>query len=257
MAEFASYRSGTPSWVDLQSPDVPATTAFYGAVFGWSTADLGSEAVGYSPFTKDGKWVAGVGPVMMEGTPMQWLTYVAVDDIAATTEGARQAGATVFMEPMDVLDAGKLAVLADPVGGVFALWQAGTHAGAHLANEPNTFVWSELHTRDTAASMTFYGTVFGWTGKTEDFGGMPYTQWMLGDHEVGGMMPMPEGTPAEIGAYWNTYFGVENADATIEQVCAHGGTVVVPAADTPVGRLAVVRDPQGAMFSLIEMPAGS
>jgi predicted enzyme related to lactoylglutathione lyase len=257
MAEFTSYPSGTPSWVDLQSPDVPATVAFYAAVFGWGSEDLGPEAGGYTPLTKGGRWVAGVGPQMMEGAPVQWLTYVAVDDVAATTEVARAAGASVLMEPMDVLDAGKLAVFADPVGGVIALWEAGSHTGAQLANEPNTFVWSELHTRDTAASMAFYGTVFGWTGKTEDFGGMPYTQWMLGDHEVGGMMPMPEMAPAEVGAYWNTYFAVESTDAAIDRVRENGGGVVVPASDTPVGRLAVVQDPMGAMFSLIEMPAQS
>jgi predicted enzyme related to lactoylglutathione lyase len=257
MPEFTNYPSGTPSWVDLQSPDVAATIGFYGAIFGWGTEDPGPDAGGYMLFTKDGKRVAGVGPQMMPGAPVQWLTYIAVDEIAAATERARRAEATVFMEPMDVMTAGKMAVLADPVGGVFALWQAEDHIGAQLVNEPGTFVWSELHTRDIDASTSFYAALFGWTGKTEDFGGMPYTQWMLGDHEIGGMMPMPEMVPAEVGAYWNTYFGVENVDATIDQVTSNGGTVVMPASDTPVGRLAVVQDPMGATFSLIQLQPAS
>jgi predicted enzyme related to lactoylglutathione lyase len=257
MPEFASYPPGTPSWVDIQSPDIPATIAFYTELFGWGVQELGPEAGGYALFTKDGKQVAGVGSQMMAGAPSAWVTYVATDDIAASTKTASEAGATVFAEPMAVFDSGSLAVFADPVGGVFALWQAGSHTGAQLANEPGTFVWSELHTRDTEASAAFYGALFGWKGKTEDFGGTPYTQWMLGDHEVGGMMPMPEAIPPEVGAYWVTYFAVVDADATVAKAGELGGTTTMPATDTPVGRLGFIADPHGVTFAIIQMPTAA
>jgi hypothetical protein len=254
LPEFASYPAGTPAWVDIQSADIEATIAFYGGLFGWATDDLGPDAGGYRAFTKNGKWVAGVGPQMVAGAPVAWMTYVNVDDIAIATEATRTAGGNVFLEPMRVLDAGQLAVVSDPVGGVFALWEPGTHTGAQVANEANAFVWSELQTRDTDAAVTFYATVFGWRANTEDLAGMPYTQWMLGERSIGGMTPMPDMIPAEVGAYWLTYFGVSDADAAISTATSLGGTVIVPATDTPVGRLAVLTDPAGAAFAIIAMP---
>jgi predicted enzyme related to lactoylglutathione lyase len=228
--------------------------AFYSAVFGWSIDELPPEAGGYAIFTKGGKQVAGVGPQMSEGAPVAWLTYVATDDIDASVAAARAAGATVLAEPMQVLDSGWLSVLSDPGGGVFALWKAGNHLGAQIANEPATFTWSELHTRHLDASTSFYDALFGWTAKPEDFGAdFDYTVFLLGDHEVGGMMPMPEGVPPQVGAYWLTYFAVDNADETVTRVIDGGGSVVVAPTDMPVGRLAIVTDPLGATFAVIEM----
>jgi uncharacterized protein len=257
MPEFTSYPAGVPSWVDLQSPDVPVTIGFYGELFGWATEDLGPEAGGYTPFTRRGKWVAGVGPQMMPGTPVAWMTYVGVDDIVASVDVVRDAGGTVLAGPMEVLEAGQLAVVADPVGGVFSLWQPGSHFGAQIANEPAAFVWSELHTRDPDASVAFYTAAFGWGPTTGDFGGVPYTQWMVGERSVGGMMPMPEAMPEEVRAYWLTYFGVESVDAAIALATAKGGSLLQPAIDSPAGRLAVLSDPVGATFAIIELPAES
>jgi len=165
MPERSSYAHGIPSWVDLSSPDPEASAAFYGALLGWEHVPPESpEATGgYGMFTLRGKLVAGVGPLMSEDQPIVWSTYVAVDDADDVVAKARDAGGQVFIAPMDVLDAGRMAFLVDPTGGFIGLWQAGRHHGAELVNEPGALVWNELRTRDVEAAAAFYGEVLGWT----------------------------------------------------------------------------------------------
>ena len=215
MAEFATYPPGTPSWVDLSTPDKATAKGFYGGLFGWGTVDPGPEAGGYELFTKSGKAVAGVGPLMMEGQPAAWTTFVCVDDADEAAAKVRSAGGSVLAEPMDVLDQGRMAVFLDPTGGAFAVWQPRAHHGAALANEPGTFCWNELQTRDTAVAASFYREVFGWDAHASDTDQMAYTEWKLGDATVGGMMDMPAEVPPEVPAYWLTYFAVDDCDATL------------------------------------------
>ncbi len=149
MPRIDSYSPGTPSWVDLASPDVEASVAFYGGLFGWEAPELAPEAGGYRTFELGGVAVAGCGPIMMEGQPPAWLTYVSVDDADGAVARITEAGGTVYVQPMDVLDVGRMAVFADPTGGACAVWQAKAHIGAGLVNEPGALVWNELATRDT------------------------------------------------------------------------------------------------------------
>jgi len=250
--EFNSYPAGTPSWVDLASPDPAGSNAFYGALFDWEADDLGPDAGHYALLQKGGKNVAGSGPIMMDGQPTAWTTYVGVDDCDATVELAKKAGAAVFVEPMDVMQAGRMAIFADPTGAVLGVWQPKDHKGADLANEPGTFTWNELDTRDVPAAKSFYSEVFGWQPNDMDMGGLSYTEWKLGDRSVAGMMPMPEMVPPEVPANWLVYFAVTDCDAAVAKATDLGATVLVPATDITPGRFAVLSDPAGAVFAVIK-----
>jgi uncharacterized protein len=255
MPERSSYAAGTPSWVDIGT-DVEGAKKFYGSLFGWTTQDAGppEETGGYGFFLKNGKVVAGYGPQMNPGPPF-WTTYISVDDADATAKKVEAAGGTVVMAPMDVMAAGRMAVFQDPQGAFISAWQPGEHKGAQLANEPGAFCWNELNTRDVAGSSAFYEKAFGWKAVTQTDGPMPYTEFRLGDTTIAGMMDMPPMVPAEVPPHWLVYFAVDDTDATVKQTEKAGGAVRMPPMDIPVGRFAVLADPQGATFAVIRMTA--
>jgi predicted enzyme related to lactoylglutathione lyase len=257
MPTFDSYKSGQPSWVDLSSSDTDASKRFYSELFGWEVAEQGPEAGGYALFTLRGKNVAGVTPIMMEGQPTAWTTYVSVDDADAAVDKAKAAGGMVFVEPMDVLDVGRMAVFADSTGAALAVWQPRSHIGAEIANEPGSFCWNELQTRDTKAAEAFYAAVFGWGANTNDMDGMTYTEWKLDDVTIGGMMPMPAEVPEQVPAYWLTYFAVDDCDAALKKANDLGATTIVPPMDIEPGRFTVVSDPTGAAFGMIAIKAAA
>ena len=163
------------------------------------------------------------------------------------------AGATIFMEPTQIMEAGHMALFADPTGAVIGLWQPGQHTGAQVANEPNTWCWNELNTRDTPKATSFYRHVFEWDAETNDMGGMTYTEWKNGGESIGGMLDMPPAVPAEVPAHWLVYFAVSDTDATVAAAEKLGATTLMPATDIPPGRFAVLSDPAGAAFAIIKM----
>jgi predicted enzyme related to lactoylglutathione lyase len=254
MSERTSYVPGTPCWVDLGTPDIDAAAAFYGGLFGWSVeeGENSEQTGGYRQATLRGKPVAGVMPLMQEGQPPAWSTYVSVEDADATAAKVREAGGMVMAEPMDVMDLGRMAIFADTTGAVFGVWQPGTFAGAQVVNEPGAVVWNELNTRDTEAAKAFYGTVFGWSFEEREFETGTYASIKVGDDTVGGMIDITGRAPDEVPAHWLVYFSVEDTDATIEQAKGSGGDVVFGPEDiSEVGRIAVLKDPFGAVFALI------
>ena len=261
MSERTSYAPGTPCWVDLETPNIEGAAAFYEGLLGWQVPELpnSAELGGYRRAKKDGADVAGVMPLMQEGQPPAWSSYVSVEDAAATAAAVKAAGGGVIAEPMDVMDLGKMAIFTDPTGAVFGIWQPGAFAGAARVNEPGALAWNELNTRDTGAAKAFYGAVFGWGFEDHDMGEMGiYTEWKLGDAPIGGMMDIGSTQmPAEVPAHWLVYFAVENADAAVEKVKSSGGNIAFGPIDIPAGRFAVVTDPFGAAFSVIQMPEGS
>jgi uncharacterized protein len=256
MPEISAYRDGVPSWVDLASPDLEASKAFYGALFGWEAGRPVPEAGGYTLFALHGKQVAGMGPVMSEGQPPAWTTYVNVTDADGTAKKAADAGGTVLAGPMDVMDQGRLAIFADPAGAVLGLWQARVHTGAQLVNEPGTYCWSELATRDIEGSKAFYSSVFGWGVQSEP-GPMEYTEFKVDGDSIAGMLPMGDMMPAEMPPHWGVYFAVSDCDAAVATATRLGASVMAPAMDVPVGRFAVLTDPQGAAFSVIKLSGQS
>jgi uncharacterized protein len=257
MSERTSYAPGTPCWVDLATPDLEAAERFYGPLFGWEIPELpnSAEMGGYRRAKLGGKDVAGAMPLMQEGQPPAWSTYVAVADADATAAAVKDAGGSVISEPMDVMGLGRMAIFADPTGAVFGIWQSGTFAGAELVNEPGALAWNELGTRDPGAAKAFYSAVFGWSFRDNDMGEMgTYTEWLNGEGSIGGMLDISGRLPDEIPAHWLVYFAVENTDAAIETVKSSGGNVPFGPVDIPAGRFAVAADLWGAAFAVIQMP---
>jgi len=252
MAQVDEHKLMTPSWIDIGT-DVEGAKAFYRPLFGWDADDAGpaEETGGYGFFTKDGKMVAGYGPQQNPGPPF-WSTYIGVADADAIAAKVADAGGTVIMPPMDVMDAGRMAIFQDPTGAFISVWQAGNHRGAQVVQEPGAFSWCELNTRDVPAATAFYTAVFGWQAVTQDGGPMPYTEFKVDGESVAGMMPMPPGVPDEVPAYWMVYFGTDALDETTAKAEELGATPIVPGMDYPGGRFAVLNDPQGAMFALMQ-----
>jgi predicted enzyme related to lactoylglutathione lyase len=253
MPERTSYAQGTPSWVDLPTTDQDAAKAFYAGLFGWTYDDQPmDQGQVYSMAMLRGHPVAAISPQPPElaaaGAPPMWNTYLAVDSADEATAKVERAGGKVAMAPFDVMDAGRMSFVMDPSGAPVALWQANQHIGATLVNEPGTINWNELVTTDPGVTR-FYSDVTGLTTETMDMGTGPYTVFKAGDQMVGGTMaPQMPGVPN----HWHVYFGIDDADATAAKAAELGGTVIVPPFDTPVGRMAVISDPQGAVFSIIK-----
>lgn len=251
--EIDRYEPGVPSWVDIGSPDPQGAADFYGALFGWDAPEGPPDAGGYRVAMVGDRAVAGIGEQQNPGPPV-WATYIAVENADEAAAKVLTAGGHVLVPAIDVLDAGRMAVFTDPVGAVFSVWQAGTHPGAELVNEPGTWSWSELLTTDVEASKGFYGDVFGWGAETHGAGPMgAYTEWQVHGRTVGGMMQKPPMLPAEVPPFWAVYFAVADTDAAVARVADLGGSVVMPPTDIEPGRFATVTDPFGAAFSVIAL----
>jgi predicted enzyme related to lactoylglutathione lyase len=254
MTEMSEYAPGTPAWVDLGTPDPAAAKTFYESLFGWELLDMGPDAGGYMIATKDGKQVAGLGPQQgPPGAPPWWTTYIYIEDADATAKAIEAAGGNVMAPPFDVMEAGRMAVFTDAEGAVCAIFQPNQHRGAQLVNEPGSFGWNELASRDIDGAKKFYGEVFGWQGDTQEMGPMTYTEWKLNGTTIGGMRAIGDMDPPGMPANWLVYFVTDDTDAAVGRVTAGGGQVMMPPTDIPPGRFAIVSDPQGAMFALIKL----
>ena len=251
MPARSQYAPGTPSWVDLQTSDQAGAKSFYTALFGWSYDDqpVGDDAV-YSMAQKNGKDVAAIAGLPMPGVPPHWNTYVTVADVDATAAQVPTAGGSVMGDPFDVMDAGRMAIVADPTGAMLCVWQAKNHIGANLVNEHGTLTWNELMAADLDTALAFYEQIFGWKRNRVEGGGMEYNELLLDGRVIGGAMkpPMP-GIPA----MWGVYFAVDDCDKAADTAAAKGGTVMQPPTDIPPGRFAVLVDPAGAVFNIIKM----
>lgn len=253
--EKTGYRPGTPSWVDLGSPDPAAAAAFYGGLFGWTCEAGPPETGGYRICLLRGRPVAGIGTAQLSGKPF-WTTYVSVTDVDTAAKAVRDNGGIVLVPTIDILSAGRMSVVADPTGATFSLWQPRDHVGAGLVQEPGTLAWNELATRDPDAATRFYPAVFDWVPRTEPLDGVDYTVWTLAGEQVGGMIRMDDHWPAGVPAHWMVYFAVDDTDATAALATELGGAVVVAPTDIAVGRFAVLNDPHGAAFSVIALHPG-
>ncbi len=255
MAIKESYAHGTPNWIDLNSSNLDAAKTFYTAVFGWDYEDRPIPGGGfYSMAMKNGKSVAGLAQSTDATANMAdvWSMYIAVDDADAATAAATDAGASLIMPPMDVMDQGRMSILQDTVGAFVGLWQGAAHKGAELVNEHGAFVWSEVVTPDTEKAFEFYKSL-GLTGVSQPMGeGEPYTGFMLGENMVCGTMKPPmDGIPP----HWHIYFAVDDCEAAVEAAKAAGGSVVTAPFDTPVGKMAVLGSTEGTTFSVMQMAA--
>ena len=272
MPERDGYIPGVPCWIDTSQPEPEAAVGFYSGLFGWEFEDV-------MPPDSEGKYfiarirggdVAAVGSIP-EGAPpiAMWNTYVWVESTDQTASKVLDAGGKALMEPFDVMDAGRMAVFADPEGAAFCVWQAKNHKGARIVNEHGSLNFNGLNTRDVTGAKAFYGAVFGWQTLELD-GGAMWTLPGYGDHleELNpglrkGMAEM--GAPAgfedvvaqitpiaddqrDVPAHWSVIFAVDDAHATAAKAAELGGRVTVPPFDAPWVRMTVLSDPQGATF---------
>lgn len=272
MPEREGYIAGVPCWVDTSQPDPQAAADFYGQLFGWEMKDVmppDSPGVYLIGQIRGGD-VAAVSSIPDGAPPIAtWNTYVNVDDADATATKVRGAGGAVLMEPFDVMEAGRMAVFADPEGAVFMIWQANGQIGAQVVNEHGALNFNTLHVRDADAAKAFYNAVFGWTTLALPSGEM-WTQPGYGDHlelttpglremvaqsgapadfvdVVAALLPIGDDLP-DLPAHWSVTFGVDDADAIAARATELGGTVVVPPTDAPWVRMTVISDPAGASF---------
>ncbi|MEV6768738.1 VOC family protein [Nocardia sp. NPDC051030] len=249
------FVTGSPSWLDLGSPDVDAAVRFYGAVFGWTFESAGPEAGGYGFFRKEDKTLAGIGPLTEEGASSAWTVYFQTPDAEATAKLVEQAGGTVRVPASDVFDSGRMAAFTDPGGAEFAVWQPSAVKGFELASEPNALCWVELQSGDATAALAFYRSIFGWRAQEMEMPGMKYTVLSTADGDqqdasFGGITPQPT---RDAGSVWAAYLAAEDSDATVAKVLENGGSILMPATDVPeIGRIAWFADPFGAWFAILQ-----
>ena len=274
MPERDRYIPGVPCWVDTSQPDPEAAVTFYSGLFGWDFEDTmppGSEGR-YFVARLRGEDVAAVGSIPAAAPQMAtWNTYVWVDSADETASKVLDAGGSVPMEPFDVMDAGRMAFVADPEGAAFCVWQAGRHRGAGIVNEPGSLNFNNLNTRDPERAKAFYGAVFGWQTLSLDGGFEMWTLPGYGDHleeinpgtrarmaevdapagfedVVASLNPIAADQP-DTPAHWGLTFAVDDADAVAAKTTELGGTVLVPPFDAPWVRMTVIADPQGATLT--------
>ena len=247
-----------PIWFDLASSDPARAAAFYTQLFGWTVDDPVAEFGGYQNFHRNGEVVAGLGPAM-EGQPSEvWTVYFRADDVPAALAAAESAGGAVYTPAMPIGDLGAMAVLADPAGAVFGLWQPGTHTGFASMGEPGTPYWFDEMSMDYEASKTFYEKVFGWTlveiGEGSEGGPGQYSQVLIDGEAQAGIMAAAgmfgDGHPS----FWQVYITVDDVAATLDRVVELGGSVLMPADDTPFGVLGSFKDPLGSAICVATPP---
>jgi predicted enzyme related to lactoylglutathione lyase len=273
MPDRNGYIPGVPCWVDTSQPDPEAAADFYRGLFGWEFEDVmppGSEGKYFIARLRGGD-VAAVGSTPGAVPPMaMWNTYVRVASADEAASKVSDAGGGVLMEPFDVMDAGRMAVLTDPEGAAFNVWQAKELEGARVVNEPGSLAFNGLGTRDVEGAKSFYGSVFGWTTLAVGGGAEMWTLPGYGDFlerdnpdlrkqlaeadgpagfedVVASINPIPDDQP-DTPAHWSVTFAVDDADATAAKATELGGNVIVPPFDAPWVRMTIINDPQGATF---------
>jgi predicted enzyme related to lactoylglutathione lyase len=278
MVQRSKYVHGELCWADVQTPDVAAAKSFYAAVFGWRYEDLPTpDGRSYAQAFIDNDLVAVVAPQnpaqQEAGTPAQWNVYFAADNARVVAAEAPHAGGAVEFGPEEVGDSGVMVFLHPPGGGTTGVWQAGTHVGSRLQNEPGAFAWAELLTPEPRAAVGFFQQLFGHevTEYPQDDGGT-YITLIAGGSEVAGVAPepligdddegeegageaaAPDGAEARARQGWQVYFGVSSVkEAVLAAVAAGAEVLVEPEFAEDGGTIATLKDPQGGVFSVLEV----
>jgi uncharacterized protein len=248
MGERTSHAPGTFSWADLPTSDPDGAKAFYTGLFGWETQDNPvPDGSVYTMLIKGGKHVAAMYSAR-EGQPPAWGSFITVESADAVAADAKQHGGEVEAEPFDVMDVGRMAVVQDPTGAYFSVWEPRVSIGAERVNEPGALTHNQLDTSDPDRAQEFYAGVFGWRFEPVEGSDMPYWGIYNGDRVNGGMMPLT--AEGGVPSHWLVYFGSDSVDEDAGRIGDLGGTVIMPPTPIPGGRILVAQDPQGATFAL-------
>ena len=252
---ISAGKNGAVTWVDLSTPDVESAVGFYRDLLGWTDVEesdtpQGKYFIGLAGERRIGGMM-GQGPELA-GTPAMWTTFIYVDDIEATVAKVDDAGGTVLQKPFDIPGGARIAVVADPIGAVLGLFGGPSIEGEYFSRDLGGVSWVELLTRDPAAAEGFYGDLFGWKTETEDVAGTAYTTFKLDGEAVAGMMMMPDEVPAAAPSHWGAYFTVSDSEAAERKTLESGGQVLRGTTAMDMGKFAVLADPQGATFNIME-----
>lgn len=257
MAIVTASENHSFCWAELCSSDWLAAKPFYLSLFDWTAIDqpIGPDCY-YTITKKEGSDIAAMYQMMKEqtdaGIQSHWLAYIAVEQVDELAQKAQALGATVIHGPHDVPGAGRMVMLEEPGGAVFALWQGREHMGTQRKLETNVPYWHELASKDAAKSREFYSALLGWEVQIKPMEGMDYSLFCFNGKPVAGLLEMTDEW-GDAPPHWMIYFAVEHTDSMVEKAQQLGGNVCVPAFDVPeVGRFAVLTDPSGAVFSVIQ-----
>ncbi len=258
MATTTQHAPGTFCWPELATIDQPGAKAFYTKLFGWEITDndIGGGEF-YTRLSLQGRDLGALYNMQPEershGIPPHWNSYVAVESADKSAAKAKTLGGTLLAEPFDVMEHGRMAIIQDPTGATFCLWEPKKHPGAGVLNEVGALCWTELMTSDASKAQSFYTGLFGWKAEAMPMGPMTYTIYKNGEAQAGGMMQITK-EMGPIPSNWMIYFAVPDCDGTVARAGTLGGKTVVPPTDIPnIGRFATLQDPQGAYFSVIKL----
>ena len=254
MPERTEHAPGTPSWVELTTTDIDAAKDFYAATLGWDYQDMPvPDSPPYTMASRKGKSVAGLFPqpaqMAEQGMPSMWNTYVTVADVEQTVASAEAAGGAVHQPVMEVMEAGRMAVVGDPTGAACCLWEPNQHIGAELVNEHGALTWTDLMTGDRQAASDFYTGLFGWEPVEVEGPQGAGMMFNLAGAPIASASAAPEGVPP----HWAVYFSVDDCDACAQAITDNGGTIMAGPMDIPPGRMVAATDPTGAAFNAIEL----
>jgi predicted enzyme related to lactoylglutathione lyase len=254
MGERTQYTPGTFSWADVATTDQAGAKEFYSGLFGWEAEDMPvGDGIYYSMMKLAGRNVAAISPQPQQqreaGVTPMWNSYVTVESADDAAAKAAELGATVHAPAFDVMDAGRMAVIQDPQGAFFMVWEPRQNIGAGLVNAPGALSWNELASPDPDASAAFYGELFGW--RTEELEDMPvrYLVSYVGERSGGGIRAMGNDPSPP---HWLVYFGVEDIEAGLAKAKELGGDVMAGPVDIGIARIGIIQDPQGAMLALYD-----
>ncbi|MFE4667339.1 VOC family protein [Streptomyces sp. NPDC056716] len=249
----ARYAPGTPCWVSLMVHGLEATQDFYRELFGWEFRPGPQQLGAYVRALLGGREVAGIGTLPPDRQlPVAWTPYLASDDVDATADMVRLCGGTIGVGPLDAAEAGRMAIGSDPAGAVFGIWQGAEHPGTAVSEVPGTPAWNELRTFDTVGVAKFYETVFGFEPVAAESPDVDHVTLLVEGRPVAAIEGVGSALPRDRGPHWMTYFEVAETERALERLAELGGQVLGAVRDSEHGRVAVVADPEGARFSLVQ-----
>ena len=257
MTNIDKHPAGSFCWIELGTTDQTVAKNFYGSIFGWTPNDnpMGPGEV-YTIFKLEGRDAAAGYTLradqVAQHVPPHWMLYIMVDNVDASAAKVPQLGGKVIVAPFDVMDAGRMAVIADPAGAYFCLWQANRSTGTQIAQVHGTLCWADLSTPDPERAKAFYSGLFGWQLMVGEKDTSGYLHIKNGEHFIGGVPPAAHRQPG-VPPHWLAYFQVDDVDATANKAKEMGAKLFLPPMSMEgVGRMSVIADPQGAVFAIFK-----
>lgn len=260
MPNIDQHKPGSFCWFELGTTDQSAAKNFYGSLFGWTNEDFPMGPSGsYTTFSLNGRSAAAAYTLneqqKAQGVPPHWMLYISVENVDTTTQKASELGGQVFVPAFDVMDLGRMSVMADPTGATFSIWHPKQNPGVGITGVDGTVCWADLSTADVDKGKAFYSDLFNWKIEAGQHDPSGYLHIINGDQFIGGIPPSQYRDP-NVPPHWLLYFATSDCAASLDKAKDLGATVLLPLQEIPnVGTMAILKDPQGAVFALFQPPA--